>query len=218
MAPLADLPLNYMPDAVPLLLIEKPGHPVSPTDGIKLADGAVSLDPHADSLTLVMRCAAHTDAPQPPPNLLPEHTKANAALALSQTGLDRILGRLCTLRLRLAHRPPAPPRTASQFNPDGDKDTTPRGGDGSASQACHSRPQGHRHTRTTRKGRSLRNVLPRRKSRIKGVPPQTRLNYTRRGGTAQRGDRRRPGDWSRCSRRHYGVSRLPKLLGPKCAY
>ncbi len=96
MAPLADLPLNYMPDAVPLLLIEKPGHPVSPTDGIKLADGAVSLDPHADSLTLVMRCAAHTDAPQPPPNLLPEHTKANAVLALSQTGLNRILGWLCT--------------------------------------------------------------------------------------------------------------------------
>jgi hypothetical protein len=95
MEPLANLPLNCLPDTVPLPLPDEPHQLTPPTDGLALADAAVSLDPHAESLKLAMRCTAHTATPAPPPNLLPDHTPANAVVALSETALNRILSWLC---------------------------------------------------------------------------------------------------------------------------
>jgi hypothetical protein len=95
MAPLASLPLNFLPDAVPLRLTAGPGHGVASAEGLTLADAAVSLDPPADSLTLTMRRALCTATPAPPPNLLSDHTAANAVVAVSETGLNSILGWLC---------------------------------------------------------------------------------------------------------------------------
>jgi hypothetical protein len=95
MVPLANLPLTCLPDAVPLRLTDEP-HGVTPsTNGLALADAAVSLDPHAKSLTLAMRCTADTATPAPPPNLLLDHTTANAVVALSETGLNSVLSWLC---------------------------------------------------------------------------------------------------------------------------
>jgi hypothetical protein len=94
MAPLANLPLNYLPDAVPLRLTG-PGHRVAPAEALTLTDPAVSLNPNADSLSLTMRSAPRTATPARPPNLLPDHTAANTVVAVSETGLNSILSWLC---------------------------------------------------------------------------------------------------------------------------
>ncbi len=92
MARLASMPLSYLPDSLPLRLTAT--HNDATTDGLMLADSAVSLDPQAESLTLAMRCAAKTSAPAWSTNLLVE-SAANAAVALSETGLNSVLGWLC---------------------------------------------------------------------------------------------------------------------------
>jgi len=89
---LASMPLSYLPDSFPLRI--KDTHNDVATDGLVLADSTVSLDPQAESLTLAMRCAATTSAPAWSTNLLLEST-ANAAVALSETGLNSVLGWLC---------------------------------------------------------------------------------------------------------------------------
>ena len=105
MAPLTNLPLNCLPDAVPLHLTDEPHHGATPADGLALTDAAVSLDPHVELLTLGMRCAAHSTRPQPPPNLLPDHSTANAVVALSETGLNRTIGWLCAQGLATGTTP-----------------------------------------------------------------------------------------------------------------
>jgi hypothetical protein len=92
MARLASMPLSYLPDSLPLRLPAT--HNDAATDGLVLADSAVSLDPQTESLTLAMRCAAKTSAPAWSTNLLVE-SAANAAVALSETGLNSVLGWLC---------------------------------------------------------------------------------------------------------------------------
>ncbi|HKR48150.1 MAG TPA: hypothetical protein VJT72_00985 [Pseudonocardiaceae bacterium] len=94
MAPLANMPLSYLPDSLPLRLKAK--HNDVTTEGLLLTDSAVSLDPQTASLTLAMRCTAKTtSAPAWPANLLPDLSTANTAVALSERGLNRALGWLC---------------------------------------------------------------------------------------------------------------------------
>ncbi|MGH4010371.1 MAG: hypothetical protein ACRDTH_19795 [Pseudonocardiaceae bacterium] len=94
MAPLANMPLSYLPDSLPLRLKAK--HNDVTTEGLLLTDSAVSLDPQTASLTLAMRCTAKTTpAPAWPANLLPDLSTANTAVALSERGLNRALGWLC---------------------------------------------------------------------------------------------------------------------------
>jgi hypothetical protein len=93
MAPLAGLPLSYLPDSLPLRL--KATRTKVATEDLVLADSTVSLNPQAASLTLAMRCSATTPAPAKPANLLPQSTTANAAVAVSETGLNQVLGWLC---------------------------------------------------------------------------------------------------------------------------
>jgi Collagen triple helix repeat (20 copies) len=93
MAPFVDMPLNYLPDSLPLRL--KTARNDATTDGLLLADAAVFLDPQAELLTLAMRCEARTSAPAWSTNLLVEST-ANMAVALSEAGLNSLLGWLCS--------------------------------------------------------------------------------------------------------------------------
>jgi hypothetical protein len=97
MAPLASMPLSYLPDSLPLRF--KTTHPDVATDDLVLVDSTVSLDPQAASLTLAMRCTATTSAPAGPADLLRRPTTANAAVAVSETGLNQVLGWLCARRL-----------------------------------------------------------------------------------------------------------------------
>ncbi len=92
MAPLASMPLSYLPSSLPLRLAAT-GNDVT-TDGLALADSAVFLDPYAESLTLAMRCTATTSTPAWSANLLVA-SPANAAVALSETGLNSMLSWLC---------------------------------------------------------------------------------------------------------------------------
>ncbi|MGH3975196.1 MAG: hypothetical protein ACRDS9_17980 [Pseudonocardiaceae bacterium] len=92
MTRLASMPLSYLPDSLPLRLPAT--HNDATTDGLVLADSAVSLDPQVELLTLAMRCAARTSAPAWSTNLLVEPA-ANAAVALSETGLNSVLSWLC---------------------------------------------------------------------------------------------------------------------------
>jgi Collagen triple helix repeat (20 copies) len=92
MVPLADIPLSYLPDSLPLRLHAT--HNDVTTDGLVLADSTVSLDPQAGSLTLAMLCTAKTSPPTWSKNLLVE-SAANAAVALSETGLNSMLDWLC---------------------------------------------------------------------------------------------------------------------------
>ncbi len=89
---LASMPLSYLPDSLPLC--REATHNDVATDGLVLADSAVSLDPQVGSLTLAMRCEAKTSAPAWSTNLLVE-SAANVAVALSETGLNRMFGWLC---------------------------------------------------------------------------------------------------------------------------
>lgn len=93
MAPLASMPLSYLPSSLPLR-IEATGNDMT-TDGLALADSAVFLDPHAESLTLAMRCTATSSTPAWSTNLLVA-SPANAAVALSETGLNSMLSWLCS--------------------------------------------------------------------------------------------------------------------------
>ncbi|MGH3808947.1 MAG: hypothetical protein ACRDRU_20430, partial [Pseudonocardiaceae bacterium] len=93
MARLASMPLSYLPSSLQLRLTASDDD--VPTDGVVLADSAISLDSQAESLTLAMRCAATTPAPTWSKNLLVE-SAANVAVALSETGLNTVLDWLCT--------------------------------------------------------------------------------------------------------------------------
>lgn len=93
MAPLASMPLSYLPESLPLRL--HAGDNDVTTDGLMLADLAISLDLQAELLTLVMCCAAKNSMPLWSTNLLAE-SPANAAVALSETGLNSMLDWLCT--------------------------------------------------------------------------------------------------------------------------
>ena len=93
MAPLASLPLSYLPDSLPLR-IEATGDDEVPADGLAVADSTVFLDPYAESLTLAMRCTATSSASAWSANLLVA-SPANAAVALSETGLNNMLRWLC---------------------------------------------------------------------------------------------------------------------------
>jgi hypothetical protein len=93
MAPLASLPLSYLPDSLPLRLKEK--HNTVTTEGLTLASSVVSLDSHTECLTLALRCEDSDPAPTCPVNLLSEATTANTAVALSETGLNRMFEWLC---------------------------------------------------------------------------------------------------------------------------
>jgi hypothetical protein len=93
MAPLANLPLNYLPDMVPLHLTSELDD--AATDNLALVDTAVSIDSHAESLTLAMRCAKYHGDPPPVPNLFTDDSTANVVVALSETALNRVLSRLC---------------------------------------------------------------------------------------------------------------------------
>ncbi|MDQ3764997.1 MAG: hypothetical protein M3460_26855 [Actinomycetota bacterium] len=108
MAPLASLPLSYLPDSLPLRL--KTTRTEVATEDLVLADSTVSLDSQAASLTLAMRCTARTPAPAGPADLLRRPTTANAAVAVSETGLNQVLGWLCARGLaagtaQLGHGP-----------------------------------------------------------------------------------------------------------------
>jgi hypothetical protein len=92
MTSLADLPLSYLPDSWPLRVDAKRNGMAA--DGLVLAESAVSLNSQAESLTLAMRCAAETPVPGWTANLLPE-SAANMVVALGETGLNSLLGRLC---------------------------------------------------------------------------------------------------------------------------
>ncbi|MGB9281775.1 MAG: hypothetical protein WCB57_17100, partial [Pseudonocardiaceae bacterium] len=92
MAPLAGMPLSYLPGSLPLRL-EAPGDDAA-ADGLALAESAVFLDPYAESLTLAMRSTATTSAPAWSTNLLVV-SPANAAVALSEAGLNNMLNWLC---------------------------------------------------------------------------------------------------------------------------
>jgi hypothetical protein len=92
MAPLASLPLIYLPNSLPLRL-KVTGDDVV-TDGLALADSAVFFDPYAESLTLAMRCTAKSSAPTWSRNLFVA-SPGNAAVALSETGFNNMLGWLC---------------------------------------------------------------------------------------------------------------------------
>ncbi|MDQ4103169.1 MAG: hypothetical protein M3186_05485 [Actinomycetota bacterium] len=92
MAPLAGMPLSYLPESLPLRLEAAPNEVTA--DGLMLADWAVSLDLQAELLTLAMRCAAEASMPMWSTNLLAE-SPANVAVALNETGLNNMLGWLC---------------------------------------------------------------------------------------------------------------------------
>ena len=92
MAPLSSMPLSYLPDSLPLRLRATPQD--SSTDGLVIADATVALDPQVKSLTLAMRREAQAPVPTRPVNLL-EEPMANAVVAMSETGLNSLLGWLC---------------------------------------------------------------------------------------------------------------------------
>ncbi|MBV8992442.1 MAG: hypothetical protein JO287_01790, partial [Pseudonocardiales bacterium] len=92
MAPLAGLPLSYLPDSLPLRH-EATCEDVAP-DGLGLADSAVFLDPYAESLTLAMRCTAKNPPPRWSGNPF-EASPANATVALSEAGFNKMLDWLC---------------------------------------------------------------------------------------------------------------------------
>ena len=92
MAPLASIPLSYLPDSLPVRL--EPTQNDVATDDVIFVDAIVSLDPQAELLTLAMCCEAKNPAPAWSKNLLIE-SEANAAVAYSETGLNNVLSWLC---------------------------------------------------------------------------------------------------------------------------
>jgi hypothetical protein len=84
MAPLADLPLNYLPASVDRLL---------KADGQTASGWAVSIDPDTETLTLARLQAGNAAANVPA--LLPADHPANIAVGISEAGLNAVLRRLC---------------------------------------------------------------------------------------------------------------------------
>src|SRR5262249_52004427 len=91
---LASVPLNYLPDSLPLRLNVK--HRNKSTDDLPVTYSTVSLDKKADLLSLAMGWGPGAPTARRVASLLPARTPANAVVALSETGLNRVLDSLCT--------------------------------------------------------------------------------------------------------------------------
>jgi hypothetical protein len=89
---LAGMPLNCLPESLPVRLKARPDGPVE--DGLVLTDARAVLDPARRYLTLAMSTTGDASVIFRPVNFLLDAT-ANAAVALTPAGVNRILAWLC---------------------------------------------------------------------------------------------------------------------------
>jgi hypothetical protein len=88
MAPLASIPLSYLPGSLPVCL--EAAHNDTAADEVIPVDAFVSLDAQGELLTLAM-CRESKDAPPAWSHNLLVESAANAAVAYSETGLNSVL-------------------------------------------------------------------------------------------------------------------------------